>query len=275
LKFIETDSLPVIAGDAFTQQASVPAGALAYTMQGADLTGNPVGMGGFMTTNGGLITAGLEDYNDAGSVASVPFSGFYAALSGGRSVVTLNSFYNGANGIVTPIVTFAAYPTTGGLQLLEIDSAGLTSGVALAQTATSFASSQGYGLNLTASNGSGFEEDDIAEFSVSSGTFKGLLDVNDQGSRTRGNGFSGLFTADPAIAGHGSAATNQFNYNYYVVSGSTILILETDRNQVGVGGFELQTPPQAGGMAQPAAQAHFVPMRPKAAGRASRRSHGQ
>lgn len=273
LKFIETDPFPVMAGDAFTQQTSVPSGVLAYMMQGADLSGFPVGMGGFMTTNSAnsLISAGLQDYNDAGTVASVAFSGSYTALAGGRSVVTLNNFYNGDNGIVSPTVTFAAYPTSGGLQFLEVDSAGLTTGVALAQTATSFATAQGYGLNLTASNGNGFEEDDIAEFTVASPTFKGLLDVNDQGSRTRGISLSGQFAPDPAVAGHGSASSNQFNYNYYVVSSSTTLILETDRNQVGVGGFELQTPPGGTGMALPAAQVHFATMRPKAAGRISPR----
>ena len=275
LKFIETDAVPAIMGDAFTQQASVPAGVLTYTMQGADVAGNPLGMGGFVTSDGtSVISGGLEDYNDAGNVASVSgFNGSYTALSGGRAVVTLNSFYNGANGIVSPTVTFAAYPTTGGIQLLEIDSAGLTGGVAFAQTATSFAASQGYGLNLTAFNGRGFEEDDIAEFSVTGSTFRGLLDVNDQGSRTRADSFSGTFTTDTAIAGHGSASSNRFNYNYYVVSGSTILALETDNNQVGVGGFELQTPPQQGaGVGVAEAHAHFMVVRPKAGARTSRKS---
>ncbi len=66
------------------------------------------------------------------------------------------------DGNATIPYTFAAYPSSGGTQLLEIDGLGITGGVAYPQSNTSFASGQGYGLNLTGSNGS--EVDDIAEF---------------------------------------------------------------------------------------------------------------
>jgi len=41
LKLIETDSGAVLAGDAFTQQTSIPAGTLAYTLGGFDSGGGP------------------------------------------------------------------------------------------------------------------------------------------------------------------------------------------------------------------------------------------
>jgi hypothetical protein len=249
LKFIETDSLPVIAGDAYIQQSSIPAGTLAYTMAGADVAFNPLVLGGFMASDGGgNISAGFEEYNDAGILPSSPITGFtgsYTPFVGGRSVLTLNSIYNGENGILSPTVQFAAYPSSGGLELLEIDGAGFTSGAAYAQTGTSFAASQGYGLNLTAINAGGFEEDDIAEFTLTGSNFKGLADINDEGdSGVSGATFTGTFTPDAAVPGHGSASSNQFNFNYYVVDASTILMLETDNNQVGLGSFLLQSSTQ-------------------------------
>ena len=280
LKFIETDALPAVAGDAFTQEASIPAGVLTYTMGGADVGGLPLAMGGFMTSDGSKdISAGFEDYNDAGMVNTTPvptFSGSYTPLSGGRTVLTLNSIYNGDNQILTPTVTFAAYPTSGGIGLLEIDSAGVTGGVAFAQTATSFAASQGYGLNLTAingGNGSGeFEEDDIAEFTVNAdNTFKGLEDINDEGSGASGQAFSGKLKPDTTIPGHGFATSNEFNFNYYVVDGSTVLILETDQTQVGFGSFLEQGSIQVG--ASP--QTHFMIVRPKASARIAGRQRNK
>jgi hypothetical protein len=246
LKFIEIDGTPIVSGDAFPQQASIPAGGLTYSMSGADASLLPLAMAGFMSSDGVTrITAGLEDFNDAGTVNSpqVPtFAGSFGAVSNGRTTMTLNSIYNGNNGSLSPTVTFAAYPTSGGVQLLEIDSGGITGGAAFPQTATTFPSNQGYGLNLAAINAGGFEEDDIAEFTLNGTTFKGLEDINDQGSLSRGVTFTGTLAADNVVPGHGSAVStsNQFSFNYYVVDSSTVLILETDTNQLGLGVFEQQ-----------------------------------
>jgi len=254
LKFIETDELAILAGDAFTQQTSIPAGVYAYTMEGLDNNTNPLAMAGFFTSDGtSAISAGLEEFNDFGATSSVTgFSGSYTPFTGGRTELTLNNFYNG-NGALTGPITFAAYPSSGGIQLLEVDnsrSGAVTGGVALAQgTTTTIATSQGYGLNLTAVNFAGvqeFEEDDIAQFTVSANnTFKGVEDINDEGSGARDQGFSGTLTPDSSIPGHGSAKSNQFNFNYYVANnGSTVLILETDNVQLGVGSFLLQNTSQ-------------------------------
>ena len=93
-----------------------------------------------------LIPTGAEDVNDVGTVdgganPAVPltFNGNFAATGGGRFQIGLTNFFGGAS--------FAAYPSDGGLFLLEIDSglgAGVTSGLALAQTA---------GATITASSG--------------------------------------------------------------------------------------------------------------------------
>jgi hypothetical protein len=248
LKFIETDLQLIVSGDAYTQGTSIPSGQLVFTMAGVETaTGvsTPIDVGGYLTNSSGTITAGLEDYNDGGVAntdASTPGGGF-SALSGGRSQLTLTGFVNGAANDLPGTYIFAAYPFTfsggSGIQLLEIDNLGVTSGAAYPQTATSLAASQGYGLNLTGFNG--VEEDDIAEFVSSSGGFTGIVDLNDGGTTLS---FDKALTTSTYIApdsnGRGGAATSYFGFNFYVVNSSTFILLETDSTQVGVGTFELQ-----------------------------------
>ena len=120
---------------------------------------------------------------------------------------------------------------------------------------------QGYGLNLSASNAGGFEEDDIAQFMVtSSNTYNGAEDINDEGLTTSDAAFNGTLTPDTVVAGHGSAASTsgEINFNYYI-AGPSVLILETDNNQVGVGSFEVQTSTQAAAVAR----SNFLPVRMK------------
>ena len=248
IKLIEIDSLPIVAGDAFTQQTSIPAGTLTYTMSGLDNGGGPEVMGGFLGTASNQISAGYEDYNDVGTVGTAAgFGGSYTAASGGRATLTLNSFYNGEGGVVSPTVIFAAYPSSGGVQLLEVDSNGISGGTAFSQSATTVAASQGYGLNLTAFNGGDFEEDDIAEFTLSGTTVTGLADINDEGSTSSPLNpptFDGTLTADSSVPGHGTVTTNQFDFNYYVVDASTALLIEIDDNQLGLGSFIQQSATQ-------------------------------
>jgi hypothetical protein len=143
--------------------------------------------------------------------------------------------------------SFSAYPSTGGLLLLEIDNNGVTAGDALVQSSTTFAASQGYGLDLSASNlgnGAGsFEEDDIAEFTAASSSFTGLIDINDEGTTSPDQNFSGNYTSQST--GRFSFTSNDFNGIFYTVDGSTVLVLETDNSQVGTGGLVLQTTPSS------------------------------
>jgi hypothetical protein len=223
------------------------------------------------TDSAGAITAGLEDYNDGGNVNQVSaITGSFTAVSGGRSVLTLNNFVNGAASDFPQTYSFAAYPITSngvtGIQVMEIDGLGLTTGSAFLQTSTSLASSQGYGMNLTGLNfGNGFgafEEDDIAEFTTSSSGFSGIVDLNDEGTLTPAYVLNGSDSL--ASNGRGTATTNLFNYDIYVVNSSTFLILETDGNQIGTGIFELQnasgSPGAQPGIAllRPALQAHAL-----------------
>ena len=246
MKLIERDAAPILTGDLFAQtSAAFPSGQIVFTMAGLDFStagSGPLTIGGIMTSDGtNTISNGEEDYNDLGSTDTTPlaFSGTIAA-STGRYVLTLNSFENGANGVLGTF-SFAAYPSIGGIELVEIDGNGVTSGVAFSQTGTSIAASQGYGMNVTGSNVNGFEEDDIAEFTTTSTGLSGIIDINDQGTPSFGQKLTGTYTPDSGSTGRGILTTNNFfSGAYYTVDGSTALFLEGDSTQVGLGSFQTQ-----------------------------------
>jgi hypothetical protein len=268
LKFIETDYIQFLAGDAFTQTgATIPTGQMVFTVAGFDNSSGAVGAGGIMTSDGtGNFSNGLEDANIGGNVspAQLPFSGAAApgGLVGGRVVVNMSTF--------TPATQYVIYPSSAGVLMLETDSLALTTGVAYAQTSQTFAASEGYGLNLSAFNTNGFEEDDIAEFTSSTTGFSGLVDINDEGSLSFDQTFSSSTYTPPDSTGRGFAATvehgnNTFiSYLFYVVNGSTVLLLETDSTQIGTGTIGLQNAASPGGVQPPMAIAH-PPMRARGA----------
>jgi hypothetical protein len=247
MKFIETDFTQILAGDVFTQTgASIPAGPMVFTVAGLDSSLAPMAAGGVMTSDGtGNFSGGLEDINDAGTVpgAQIPFSGTAAAGGsvGGRVLVNLSGF--------DPAIQYAIYPVNGGVLMLETDSLAISAGTAYGQTSTTLASAQGYGLNLSASNSGGFEEDDIAEFTTTSTGFTGIVDINDEGTLTFDKALTGSYPFAVDSTGRGGATTNYFNYYFYVVNSSTYLLLEVDPTQLGVGTFELQTTPSTPALA--------------------------
>jgi len=288
IKFIENDSAStglLLSGDAYTAATTLPASAtLAFTMAGFDSASSPLAMGGIfpIDANSNVLAGGLEDFNDGIIVGQdATFGGGFSPISGGRSVLTLTTFVNGAANAVAGTYTFAAYPFTSngvtGIQLLEIDNSatigfnGVTQGAAFVQTSTTLAATQGYGFDLSAINIGGitgaFEEDDIAEFVTSSSGFTGLVDINDEGSFSNPQTLSGTYTA--AGTGRYTATTTEHGnpfvgYTFYVVNGSTYLVLETDNNQIGLGIFELQSAAGSPGTAQPAISPLRAPVSPHA-----------
>ena len=253
-KFIETDGVVFLTGDIFTQQASLPSGAAVFTMGGLDINANPLAAGGLLTFNSdGVTISGSEDSNDAGTLLSqVSFSGTYTALSGGRSVLAVSGF--------NPASQFVIYPSSGGLLMLEMDATGITSGTALAQSATTFSTLGGYAFNLSASNLSAGEVDNIAAFTASS-SITGTIDENDEGSLHAGEALTGTVAA--ASGGRGTMTlqdsnSGTSNYNYYVASASSVLVIETDSGQIGTGSFLGQS-----GVGSSAALVHAAMARPK------------
>jgi hypothetical protein len=266
VKLIETDSSgTVLSGDAFTQQTSFPVGQLVFIVGGFDAALHTFAAGGLMTyTPANGTFNGFEDFNDSGNfthVANVNAS--CTTFSAGRCQMAFTGFSN--NGAMNNF-EFAAYPTSGGVLLLEIDSLGLAQGAAYLQSATTFAAAQ-YGLSLTADN-TGSEVDDIAEFTAGPAATPnltaGTLDENDLGGTLAPATLSGTYTPAAMTPGDGTivipsikTANGTLNLRYYVIDSTTIAFIESDSKQVGVGSFELQN---AAG-AVPLAQTHISAVR--------------
>jgi hypothetical protein len=260
LKFIEMDQTATLSGDAYSQtSATLPTGTMAFT-----LTGEEFAAGGYMTTNGSGGISGVEDYNDNGTVSSSSqppvFTATYNAAGTGR--YTLGSFATFVGGS-----SYAAYPSSGGVLLLEIDSSGIMVGAGYQQSTTTFgATSQGYGLNLSGINiaasqsaGAAIEVDDIAEFTASaatsgSGTLTaGIIDENyDPGGAPNfdlalSDGTYGALDSLgryglSAAAGTSSRSTlnGGFVLTFYTVDGTTFPFIDSDSTQVSTGVFVLQ-----------------------------------
>ena len=261
LKFIEMDPNGIAVGDAFSQSStSMPTGTLAFTLGGFVPGGLAFAAGGFMVTDGsGNITnASTEDFNEANTSASsvpVPFSGSYAAGGSGRFVLdNFNGFIGGTE--------YAAYPSNGGLLLLEIDGTlGIEVGAAYSQTSSSaVATSQGYGLNLSginlgAATGSEQEVDDIGEFAIGGGascggqsgvTMVGLIDENfsPAGSPIGPQALCATYTAPDAngrsvltSTGANGTLNGGFILTFYPIDGTTFPFIESDGGQVSTGVF--------------------------------------
>jgi hypothetical protein len=300
LKLIEMDSTATLSGDAYSQTSSnntIPAETLAFTLDGLAASGAPLAAGGFMVTDGAgnITTASTEDYNSGGSASSNPgpFTATYTAAGTGRYTLANFATFVPAN------ATFVAYPSSGGLLLLEGDSVGnITFGAAYPQTAgATFAASQGYALNLSGINlGSSqtgqpaSEVDDIAEFTANSSgaTVTGIIDENSPSGASSGGlgggggGPNGDIPLDGNYAGPDSTGRGQisasagsqnsstlnggFLINFYTTDGTTFPFIEMDSGQVGAGIFLLQNP--SGSSAAIAHPHMFVPrpvIRPHAA----------
>jgi hypothetical protein len=282
LKFIELDSFGTLSGDAFSQTSTtVPTGNLAFTLTGFISSGEPFAAGGYMVTDGAgnITTASTEDYNEDGtpSSAPVPFSGVYTSAGTGR--YTLGNFSDFIGGSL-----YAAYPSSGGLLLLEIDGLGsITVGAAYApQTSTTFAASQGYALNLTGDNlTDGVEVDDIAEFTAASGgTLTGIIDENYDPGNTGliyDQTLTGNYGSIDTTGRYGISATSGtsssngtlnggFGLTFYSVDGTTFPFIESDSGQVSTGVLVAQSGSSG---ASGAARSHmFIPrplVRPHAA----------
>src|SRR5262249_12513695 len=132
--------------------------------------------------------------------------------------------------------TFAFYPSSGGILLVETDVAFLTSGTALQQTGAFSAStfSGGYGLNMTGVSASG--EFDVTSQFTSDGAskFNGIIDVNNAGGISFGQPLTGTYT----IAANGRATVplktslGTQNMVFYAASGTRALFIELDSNVV-------------------------------------------
>lgn len=286
MKIIQMDSTASQSGDIFAQASAMPVGTLAFTLQGTLTGGAAFAAGGFLVTDStsNITSASSEDFNLGGTLSSSQssptFSGAYAVTSGNPGRYTLGTFSGFTGGS-----SYAAYPSSGGVLLLEIDTAGMTSGAAFAQASgASLATGVGYGLNLSginvgAATGTVSEVDDIAEFTAtSSGTaISGLIDENStaNGPSTYGQPLDGTYTIIGGGRGQILAPTasspvgldtlnGDLDLLFYTVDGTTFPFMEYDGGQVSTGVFVKQSATSSSAAAP--SHALFVPHPPSHAG---------
>jgi hypothetical protein len=227
-KAVEIDTnLSQLAGDVFRQQGpfnnTVLNGPFAFTAAGVDqnAAANVVEGGIFTASGTGVIASGTEDLNDGAFVPSpgVAISGSYS-ISGLRGTLTLS----GTNFSDS----FVFYPSTGGIQLMEIDSGVVLSGVAFQQSGTfSNTSIQGaYGVNLT---GPGLDFT-AAVNANGAGAFSGIFDSNNAGSLGPGAPITGTYTI--GASGRGpmsfSSGLGPQSLAVYVVNNTQALFVDLD-----------------------------------------------
>jgi hypothetical protein len=244
LKVVGINNVSILGGEAFRQtgpfsNASV-SGPFAFTIAGADLlNGSPFASGGVLTSDGaGNVTTGIEDFNDGGTISTaVPFTGTYAIASTGRGTLTLNT---GAG-----VFTFAIYPSSGGVLVLETDNRFLTTGTALQQQTAAFSAGSFtgiYGMNFTGAS-SGSELDSIAELTADGvSKLTGIIDINNSGGITFGQPLSGTFTANANGRFPLSLQTPLGTQNIivYLANGNRALFVEVDGGLVAAGDIRHQ-----------------------------------
>ena len=235
LNLIEVDLSPALSGTAFRQSSTAISGSFAFTVSGA-ASGGPFAAGGVINTDGAgnVLNSSVEDVNSSGVVTTnTPLTGTYAVAGNGRGTVTLNG-----------TIHLVAYPSMGGVQLLEIDGNVVAAGVALQQSGPfSNASLSGnYGLNFSGVN-LATEVDGVAQvLADGAGHFSGALDLNNGGALSSAlalNGSNSIAANGRGTATLQSSAGTQ-NVVLYMVSPNRALFIETDSSLVSVGEVDHQ-----------------------------------
>jgi hypothetical protein len=237
LKLVETDLSPALSGDVFRQASGPISGSFAFTVGGAS-TGGPFVAGGIVNTDGAgnVLSSSSEDVNNGGTVTqNVTLSGAYSLAGNGRGTMSLNG----------GTINLALYPSTGGIQVLEIDNNTVANGLALQQSGGPFSagSFQGnYGMNFTGVLAGG-EIDSNAQFKAD-GTnhLSGAIDVNNAGALSSNLSLNGNFTVNSSGRGTTTLNSTLGNQNivFYMVSSTRVLFIDVDNNLVATGEMDHQ-----------------------------------
>ena len=183
--------------------------------------------GVFIADGAGNILNGVEDYNDSivGAATGVAFSGTYSVSSDGQGTAVVTS----ANG--TSTFKFVLSSTSAG-QMIEFDSAAVTSGFVFAQDSNALS-------NIMGTYVFGFQGQDSGVGPASSvgqvqfdgfGNTSGTEDLNDAGTFSAGIPVSGTYAV--GAQGRGSATLTTTNgtstFMFYIVNAKTIEFLSID-----------------------------------------------
>jgi hypothetical protein len=230
-------SFDILDGDAYRVIDTNISGPLAFTLAGVGAKGTFV-TGGILDSDGAgnILNDSLLDTNDGGMV------GLSSAMAGTYSIIGNRATFS-LNGGAGPI-NLVGYPSTGGIQLLDLDAATVASGVALPQSGVFSDSTLNghYGATLSGT-GNNRQFGLIAELSANgSGQLSGALNLNDGGSLARAMSLSGSYTFSPngrAMAVLTTASGTR-NIIVYAVDGSQALFIEVDAAGIGQGVLVLQ-----------------------------------
>jgi hypothetical protein len=230
IKFISNSSIILQAGDLYRAAPATIFGSLAFAMQGTSTNG-AFAAGGILNTDGAgnILNSSIEDINNGGSVSlSSGLSGTYF-VSGNRTTVTLNG----------GTINLVAYPSTGGIQILELSSSTVASGTAFQQSGTlSNATLIGrYGASLSGFGAAG-KFDGVAQVTADgNGHLVGLFSLNDDGTLKPDLSLNGSYSlgVNGRAAGTLVTSAGALNVIYYVASNNQVLFIEVDGNSVSQG----------------------------------------
>jgi hypothetical protein len=232
---LQSGSFDILTGDAYrVTNTTIPA-KLAFTLAGTSANGT-FATGGILNSDGAgsFVNGSLRDTNDGGTVTlNSALAGTYSII-GNRATFLLNG---GAMNLV-------GYPSTGGIQLLDLDSTTVASGVALPQSGTFSGSTLNghYGATLSGT-GNNHQFGLVAEVSANGGgVFNGTLNLNDGGSLARALALNGSYTFAPNGRATGVLTTTSGTRNVilYAADGTQALFIEADAAEIGQGVLALQ-----------------------------------
>jgi len=227
LKFISDSG--VEAGDLYRPAALF--GSFAFTVSG------PQGYaaGGVLNVDGAgnVLDSSVEDTNVAGSISlNSAASGTYSISPSGRIELQLND---------KRFSIFVAYPTTGGIQLVQMNG-GVATGVGFLEAGAthSNASLNGrYGANISGSTGGG-KFGEIAQLTADgNGNLTGTGSINNAGTLTSGLKMDGTYLMSPNGRAVGTLATSTGTMNvvFYKAFGNqqvSFIGIDNDRVSQGV-----------------------------------------
>ncbi|MGC1490662.1 MAG: hypothetical protein WA798_04760, partial [Candidatus Acidiferrum sp.] len=241
----DTGAPGTIAGEAMAQQAGTPNDVSSFSssgfvfVMGGSGEGVPITRGGRFTATGGSLSNILTDYNDGGSVKSIPL-----ANSG---TITLDGDGSG-RGTITYTDSVATYSwvfylssaTQGVIQ--DDSNPNITiDGTLLAQTGAPFSSSSlaaNFAFNWSGVDSNGNEQDFVGSFVTAAASPNGMIDFNAFGSgklffndqfdgaiTVGGDGTGSTGTHSTFVGSINGTPSSKFNYFAYIANPNSILLM--------------------------------------------------
>ncbi len=261
IKFIEEDANGGSSGDAVLQSGTIPTTTAAFTGSFVYLTGGDslstmgadASVARFTIIGSGTIGAIAYDENNAGTnngdihitqgtnISNANYAIDTTYPGSGRGTFTFTDSTHGTFSYVFYLVS----PTSGVIQ--DVSTNIIADGTLLGQSGSPFTLAGNYAYNWNGVNNISFNEEDFIGLftlaSTSTNNITGVLDGTVIGARAGNsypdNGTKGTLTitsdgtaSNPFIIVAGSPLSTTFTSVAYIVDANTVLILDTDTNQV-------------------------------------------